>query len=81
MGIRVARSGRRHRIGKAHILAAMENATHRFRQGDAYIYLGIDDRGDELLIVAVPDDRAGALPEDLTVIHAMPTRFVEKNDE
>jgi len=35
-------------------------------------YVGTDDRGLELEIVAVPDDSGRA---DLTVIHAMPTDF------
>jgi len=34
------------------------------------LYVGLDDRGRELEIIAVPDDSGRA---DLTVIHAMPT--------
>jgi hypothetical protein len=40
--------------------------------GDQLLYVGIDDRGVELEVIAVPDDTDRA---DLTVIHAMPTSF------
>lgn len=66
----MARSGRRHKIGNAHILAAMVNAGEPVLVGDPLLYLGLDDRGVELEVVAVPDDSGLA---DLTVIHAMPT--------
>jgi hypothetical protein len=36
------------------------------------LFIGVDDRGIELDIVAVPDDRN---PETLAVVHAMPTGF------
>ncbi|MBO0841152.1 MAG: hypothetical protein J2O49_10070 [Sciscionella sp.] len=39
---------------------------------DQLIYVGADDRGVELLVIAVPDNRN---PGGLTVIHAMPTAF------
>lgn len=66
----VARSGRKHGIGNAHILAAMANAGEPVSVGDQLLYVGADDRVIELEIVAVPDDSGRA---DLTVIHAMPT--------
>ena len=68
--MRVARSGRKHKIGNAHILAAMANAGEPMSVGDQLLYVGVDDRGVELEIVAVLDDSGRA---DLTVIHAMPT--------
>jgi len=68
-GIRVVRSGRRHKIGVAHIVAVM-NAVSPVQVGDQLLFVGVDDRGIELEIVAVPDDRN---PETLAVIHAMPT--------
>jgi hypothetical protein len=40
--------------------------------GDQLLFVGVDDRGIELEIIAVPDDRN---PETLAVIHAMPTEF------
>lgn len=66
----MARSGRKHRVGNAHILAAMINAGEPALIGDQLLDVGPDDRGVELEIVAVPDDSGRA---DLTVIHAMPT--------
>lgn len=41
-------------------------------EGDALVYTGKDDRGIELLIVAVPDDRQEV---GIAVIHAMPTSY------
>ena len=69
--VRVARSGRKHRIGNAHILAAMVDAGEPTADPDSdqLVYLGRDDRGVELYIIAVPDDRD---PEGLTVIHCAP---------
>jgi hypothetical protein len=37
---------------------------------DQLLYVGQDDRGIELLVIAVPDNR---IPGGLAVIHAMPT--------
>jgi hypothetical protein len=78
-GIRVVRSGRRHKVGVAHIVAVM-NAVNPVQVGDQLLFVGVDDRGIELEIIAVPDDRN---PETLAVIHAMPTdlRRGEGNDE
>lgn len=70
--VRITRPARKHRIGAAHILAAMENASHVARVGDSTVFVGTDDRGVELEIVAVPDDRR---PGGLAVIHAMPTQY------
>lgn len=72
MRIKVARSGRKHRIGLAHILAAMQAAGVPEVDGDWLLYIGRGDRGVELEIIAVPDDQDRA---DLTVIHVMPTAF------
>ncbi|PWC04264.1 hypothetical protein [Agromyces badenianii] len=70
--VRITRPARKHRIGNGHILAAIQNATNVATDGDATIFIGSDDRGVELEIVAVPDDRnAGGL----AVIHAMPTEW------
>ncbi len=65
------RSGRRHKIGVAHIVAVM-NTVEPIQIGDQLLFVGADDRGVELEIIAVPDDRN---PETLAVIHAMPTEF------
>jgi hypothetical protein len=69
--VRVTRFGRRHRIGNAHILAALITAGEPVVEGDSLVYVGRDDRGIELEIVAVPNDRG----DGLAVIHAMPTEF------
>ncbi|MGN7799091.1 hypothetical protein [Leifsonia sp. 22587] len=71
MLIRVTRSARKHRIGNAHILAAMMDAGEPTAEGDALRYVGRDDRGVELEIIAVPNDRG----DGLAVIHAMPTEW------
>lgn len=44
---------------------------------DALLYIGKDDRGLELAIIAVPDDKHEG---GLAVIHAMPTRFSAKGE-
>jgi hypothetical protein len=66
--VRITRSARKRRIGNAHILAAMMDAGVPTVDGDALVYIGRDDRGVELHIIAVPDDRG----EGLAVIRAMP---------
>lgn len=70
MKVRIARSARKHRIGNAHILAALANAELVAEVGDQAMYVGTDDRGLELEVILVPDDRD---PNAFTVIHAMPT--------
>ena len=70
--MRVTRSGRKHRIGNVHILAAMIDAGEPTVEGDALVYIGRDDRGVELHIIAVPDDRR---PGGLAVIHCMPNEW------
>ena len=37
-------------------------------------FIGVDDRGVELEVIAVPDDHNPG-PDNLAVIHAMPTRY------
>ena len=69
--VRITRSARKHRIGNAHILAAMIDAGVPTVDGDALVDIGRDDRGVELHIIAVPDDRG----EGLAVIHAFPNEW------
>ncbi len=71
MYIRVVRSGRPHRVGKQHILAVM-NTVEPVRVGDLLTFVGADDRGVGLEVIAVSDNR---YPETLPVIHAMPTAY------
>ena len=69
----MARSGRKHGIGNARILAAMQKAGDRQpTDTDALVYIGEDDRGVELYIIAVPDDMK---PGGLTVIHCTPNAW------
>jgi hypothetical protein len=77
--VRVVRSGRHHKIGVAHIQFVVDTVDP-VELGDRLVFIGEDDRGVELEIIAVPDDRD---PDALAVIHAMPTGFRRKraNDE
>ena len=66
------RSARRHRIGKAHAMHVIATAEPRsVLASDAFdarlVWIGEDDRGIELEIVALD------LPDAIVVIHAMPT--------
>lgn len=75
--VRFTRSSRKHKIGRAHALHVIDSiaptdvaATDQF---DARkVWLGLDDRGVELEIVAV------VLPAELLVIHVMPTALRRK---
>lgn len=70
--VRITQPGRKHRLGKAHIVEAMVEAGVPELQGDALLYIGRDSRGVEIEVVAVPDDRREG---GLAVIHAMPTHY------
>jgi len=76
--VRVVRSGRRHRLGNAHILAAMANASPptlvETEDGPQLHFLGADDRGVQLHVIAAPDNRRDG---GLAVIHAMPASYTE----
>jgi len=76
--VRVVRSGRRHRLGNAHILAAMANASPptlvETEDGPQLHFLGANDRGVQLHVIAAPDNRRDG---DLAVIHAMPASYTE----
>jgi hypothetical protein len=53
----------------------MRNAGDPVIEGDAMVYIGLDDRGVELEVVAVPDDKHDG---GIAVIHAMPTALRRK---
>ena len=79
MEIRFTQSARKHRIGKAHAKFVIRNYESKFVPGDSTtadkrIWIGQDDRGLELEIVAIISN------DNLVVIHVMPTVFrkVEK---
>jgi hypothetical protein len=76
--VRVGGDARKHRIGNAHILAALMNAELVDVIGDQARYIGPDDRGVELELILVPDDRN---PDAFTIIHAMPTGFRERRTD
>jgi hypothetical protein len=72
MQVRITRSARKHKIGNAHIIAAMIDAGDPLTVGDQLHFVGIDDRGLELHIIAVPDDRD---EDSIAVIHAAPNEW------
>ena len=73
MRIKFTQSARKHRIGKAHAMFVIENNPFIVITGEAgsfqRVWLGLDDRGVELEVVAVE------LKEYLLVTHVMPTNF------
>lgn len=72
MHIRITRSARKHKIGNTHIIAAMVDAGDPIVDGDQMHYVGTDDRGLELHIIAVPDDHD---EHTIAVIHAAPNEW------
>lgn len=77
--VRFAQAARKHRIGKAHARAALENAGDPVvapatdgQSDDRLIFIGTDDRGVELEVIAIQ------LPDYLFVIHVMPYDFRRK---
>ena len=73
--ITFTQSARRHRIGKAHALYLMTSALPEVVEAtltsrEQWKWVGLDDRGLELEIVAVVPD-----PDTLLVIHVMPYGF------
>jgi hypothetical protein len=71
MEVRWSQSSRRHRIGRAHarhVMSTVEPAESMTTAGSAaLLWIGTDDRGVELEIVAA------VLPDLYLVIHVMPT--------
>jgi hypothetical protein len=72
--VRFAKSARKHRIGKAHVLFVLENnesVTVLPRDGEdkKLLWVGHDDRGLELEVIALE------LSECILVIHVMPRSF------
>lgn len=74
--MRMLRSGRKHKVGVAHVRAAILNAGEAVYDAElrTYSWIGVDDRGVELEIVAIDDDKR----DGLAIIHAMPTEFRRK---
>jgi hypothetical protein len=73
--VKFSRSARRHKIGKAHALAAMENAGAATlvpadeKHGERWVWTGPDDRGVELVIVGVEK------PDCLLILHVQPASY------
>jgi len=76
MDIKFTRTARRHRVGKARVLAAMQDAgeptivpASKPGESDRLVWIGVDTRGEVLEVVAVER------PDCLLVIHAMPVKY------
>jgi hypothetical protein len=72
--VKFARSARKHRIGRAHALAAINSAEPVFvpateKYGDQWVWIARDDRGVELEIVGVDK------PDCMLIIHVQPTSY------
>jgi hypothetical protein len=76
--IRFTQSARRHRIGRAsarHVMATVSPESVTTTSGaDAWSYIGADERGRELEIIAI-DVRTQDGEVCLLVIHVMPTQL------
>ncbi len=77
--IRFTQSARRHRIGRAsarHVLATTDPTPVSTSSGaDAWLYIGPDERGRELEIIALEVQPAEAAQPYLLVVHVMPTQL------
>lgn len=77
--IRFTQSARRHRIGRAsvrQVMASVDPAPVTTSSGaDAWLYIGPDERGRELEIIALEVRPADAAQPYLLVIHVMPTQL------
>ena len=77
--IRFTQSARKHRIGRAsarHVLATAEATAVTTTSGaDAWLYVGPDERGRELEIIALEAHSADGGQSYLLVIHVMPTQL------
>ena len=73
--VKFTQSARKHRIGKVHVLAAMNSAAEPERfpaEGnldDRLLWIGEDDRGVVLEVIGID------LPDYLLIIHVMPHSF------
>ena len=77
--IRFTQSARKHRIGRAparHALANTEpTAVTTSSSADAWLFVGPDERGRELEIIALEVHPADGGQSYLLVIHVMPTQL------
>jgi hypothetical protein len=77
--IRFTQSARKHRIGRAsarYVLAAAEPTAVTTTSGaDAWLYVGPDERGRELEVIALAVHPADGGRPYLLVIHVLPTQL------
>jgi len=73
--VRISRSARKHRLGAERIRQALATSTLVRQESDAAVYVGTDDRGVEIELVVVTDDRNEG---GYTVIYAMPTAWRQR---
>ena len=77
--VRFTQSARRHRIGRTsarHVLATTDPTPVTTCSGaKAWLYIGPDERGRELEIIALEVQPADAAQPYLLVIHVMPTQL------
>ena len=80
--LKLTQRARAHRIGQAHMVYVMSH--YRAQEGvrptgePELTWIGEDDRGVELRIIAVPQEPDGPGRPVLLVIHCMPT-WMERN--
>jgi hypothetical protein len=83
--IRFTRAARKHHIGRAsvrHVMSTVIPAGTVTTQGNqAWIYLGADERGRELEVIAVEIRPQQGQRPYLLVIHAMPTSLRKGNHD
>ena len=77
--IRFTQSARKHRIGRTsarHVLGTAEPTAVTTTSGaNAWLYVGLDERGRELRIIALEVHPADGRQSYLLVIHVMPTQL------
>ena len=81
--IRFTQAARKHRIGRAsvrHVMSTVIPAGIVTTQGSqAWIYIGADERGRELEVIAVEIGQQPGQRPYLLVIHVMPTGLRKEN--
>jgi hypothetical protein len=77
--IRFTQAARKHRVGRGsarHVLASTQPSAVTTTSGiDAWLYVGRDERGRELEIIAIQVEPADPQRPYLLVIHVMPTHL------
>ncbi len=80
--LRFTQAARRHRVGRASVrwmLARTSPAATTTKDGSqAWLWVGPDERGRELEVIAVEVQGSQDLDPVLLVIHVMPTQFTKE---